>query len=177
MAYDNLKLEKGLYTTGKSFTQALEQIDPSENYAGTPLEGLDAVSYTHLCRCRKDRQGNRSAGSRAAGQGHQSPGKAAFRRRHQMCIRDREKVFRAIHDQIELVINLEHTLAMIERLPSHSRKAFNYEAQFAKIGEEIERYQKLKLGLYENFIGGVIDKSEYFEFRSEEHTSELQSQR
>lgn len=39
MAYDNLKLEKGLYTTGKSFTQALEQIDPSENYAGTPLEG------------------------------------------------------------------------------------------------------------------------------------------
>ena len=42
MAYDNLKLEKGLYTTGKSFTQALEQIDPSENYAGTPLEGLDA---------------------------------------------------------------------------------------------------------------------------------------
>ena len=73
-----------------------------------------------------------------------------------------EKVFRAIHDQIELVINLEHALAMIERLPSQSRKAFNYEAQIAKIEEEIERYQKLKLGLYENFIGGVIDKSEYF---------------
>ena len=72
-----------------------------------------------------------------------------------------EKVFRAIHDQIELVINLEHALAMIERLPSQSRKAFNYEAQIAKIEEEIERYQKLKLGLYENFIGGVIDKSEY----------------
>ena len=30
MAYDNLKLEKGLYTTGKSFTQALEQIDFGE---------------------------------------------------------------------------------------------------------------------------------------------------
>lgn len=43
-----------------------------------------------------------------------------------------EKVFRAIHDQIELVINLEHALAMIERLPSQSRKAFNYEAQIAK---------------------------------------------
>ena len=50
-----------------------------------------------------------------------------------MCIRDR----------IELVINLEHALAMIERLPSQSRKAFNYEAQIAKIEEEIERYQKL----------------------------------
>ncbi len=42
MSYDNLKLEKELYTTGKSFTQALESIDPSENYIGTPLEGLDA---------------------------------------------------------------------------------------------------------------------------------------
>lgn len=42
MAFDNIKLEKGLYTTGKSFTQALEELDPSENYAGTPLEGLDA---------------------------------------------------------------------------------------------------------------------------------------
>ncbi len=42
MAYDNLKLEKGLYTTGKSFTGALEALDPSENYIGTELEGLDA---------------------------------------------------------------------------------------------------------------------------------------
>lgn len=42
MAFDNIKLEKGLYTTGKSFTAALEELDPSDNYIGTPLEGLDA---------------------------------------------------------------------------------------------------------------------------------------
>jgi hypothetical protein len=42
MTFDNIKLEKGLYGTGKSFTQALESIDPSENYVGTELEGLDA---------------------------------------------------------------------------------------------------------------------------------------
>ena len=40
--FDNIKLEKGLYRTGKSFTQALEEIDPSEQYEGTALEGLDA---------------------------------------------------------------------------------------------------------------------------------------
>ena len=41
--YDNLKLEKGMYgQTGKSFSQVLEASDPSENYRGTPLEGLDA---------------------------------------------------------------------------------------------------------------------------------------
>ncbi len=77
-----------------------------------------------------------------------------------------EKVFRAIHDQIELVINLEKALDLIERLPAQSRKAFNYEAQIAKLEEEIERYQKLKLRLYEDLADGIIDKSEYFEFRN-----------
>ena len=42
MAFDSIKLDKGLYTTGRSFTQALEAADPGENYRGTALEGLDA---------------------------------------------------------------------------------------------------------------------------------------
>lgn len=42
MNFDNIKLDKGLYTSGKSLTEALESIDPSENYIGTELEGLDA---------------------------------------------------------------------------------------------------------------------------------------
>ena len=43
MGYDNLKLEKGMYRQeGKSFTQVLESLDPSENYRGTALEGTDA---------------------------------------------------------------------------------------------------------------------------------------
>ncbi len=44
MAYfDSIKLEKGMYaTSGKTFTQALEELDPSENYKGSSLEGLDA---------------------------------------------------------------------------------------------------------------------------------------
>ena len=42
-SYESLKLEKGMYgMPGKTFTQVLEGLDPSANYAGTPLEGLDA---------------------------------------------------------------------------------------------------------------------------------------
>ena len=42
-AFDNLRLEKGMYgEAGKSFSQVLEAADPSENYKGTALEGLDA---------------------------------------------------------------------------------------------------------------------------------------
>ncbi len=41
--YNDIKLEKGLYNlSGKSFTAALEELDPSSAYAGTPLEKLDA---------------------------------------------------------------------------------------------------------------------------------------
>ena len=41
--YNDIKLEKGLYNlSGKSFTAALEELDPSSSYSGTPLEKLDA---------------------------------------------------------------------------------------------------------------------------------------
>ena len=41
--YENINLEKGMYNvSGKSFTEVLESLDSSENYRGTPLEGLDA---------------------------------------------------------------------------------------------------------------------------------------
>ena len=42
---ENISLEKGMYgVKGKSFTDVLESLDPSENYKGTSLEGLDAFS-------------------------------------------------------------------------------------------------------------------------------------
>ncbi len=41
--YNDIKLEKTLYNiSGKNFTQALTELDPDEEYKGTPLEGLDA---------------------------------------------------------------------------------------------------------------------------------------
>ena len=43
MAYfDTIHLEKGMYSNGRSLTEVLEGLDPSENYKGTDLEGLDA---------------------------------------------------------------------------------------------------------------------------------------
>ena len=45
MAYhfETVKLEKGMYgRSGCTFSQTLEELDPSEPYRGTSLEGLDA---------------------------------------------------------------------------------------------------------------------------------------
>ena len=45
MSFDNLILEKGMYAIpGKSFSEVLEELDPSANYVGTEYEGLDAFS-------------------------------------------------------------------------------------------------------------------------------------
>jgi len=77
-----------------------------------------------------------------------------------------EKVFTAIHDQVELVINLENALELIADLPHQDRRVWSFETQITKLEEEIERYQKLKLRLYEDFTNEVLDKSEYFDFRS-----------
>ena len=42
--FENITIEKGMYQGKGGLTAALEQLDPSENYAGTALEGLDAFS-------------------------------------------------------------------------------------------------------------------------------------
>ena len=42
--FENITLEKGMYQSGKSLTEILEAMDPSENYKGTSMEGLDAFS-------------------------------------------------------------------------------------------------------------------------------------
>lgn len=40
MSFDTLKLDKGLYTSSKGFTKALEEVDPSENYKAQNLKVL-----------------------------------------------------------------------------------------------------------------------------------------
>ncbi len=42
--YENITIEKGMYQSREGLTGVLERLDPSENYAGTALEGLDAFS-------------------------------------------------------------------------------------------------------------------------------------
>ncbi len=42
--FENITIEKGMYQCKGGLTAALEGLDPSENYAGTALEGLDAFS-------------------------------------------------------------------------------------------------------------------------------------
>lgn len=43
--FENITIEKGMYQQkGKTLTDVLETLDPSENYKGTTLSNLDAFS-------------------------------------------------------------------------------------------------------------------------------------
>ena len=43
MAFENITLEKGMYgVPGKNFTQVLEELDGSQNYASSPANGVPA---------------------------------------------------------------------------------------------------------------------------------------
>ena len=76
-------------------------------------------------------------------------------------------VLSAVREHINHVLDLADALEYIDRLPSANRVAFNYESIIAKLEEEIEKYQKMKLRLYEDLADGVITKKEYMEFRNQ----------
>lgn len=94
-------------------------------------------------------------------------------KRHKTCTSHRisvseveEKVFTAIHDQVELVVNMEKALELIEDLPHRDRRVFSYENQIDNLQNEVERYKKLKLRLYEDLSDEIITKDDYVEFRN-----------
>lgn len=74
-------------------------------------------------------------------------------------------VLHAIQDQIALVLKLDEALAFIDKLPSADRQIFNFDTQIVHIEEEIEKLKARKLRLYEDLADGMIDKTEYMEFR------------
>ena len=75
-------------------------------------------------------------------------------------------VFNAIRLHITNVLDLEETLEYIENMSGGGACIFNYEAQITKAEEEIEKYKKLKFGLYQDLSENIIDKQEYMEFRA-----------
>ena len=81
---------------------------------------------------------------------------------HSISVKEVETaVLHAIHDHVELVFSVDAALERANQLPSAKRVIFNYEAQITKLEEEIERFQGLKLRLYEDLADGVINKEDF----------------
>ena len=73
-------------------------------------------------------------------------------------------VTHVIQDQVADVLSVSEALEYINRLPDSP--SYDYEAQITRLEEEIESIKDKKLGLYESYTDGVIDKNEYTDFRN-----------
>jgi DNA invertase Pin-like site-specific DNA recombinase len=75
-------------------------------------------------------------------------------------------VFTAIKKHIASVLDLEEILLYIKSLSHKEKEIQKLNVGLTLRGEEIERYQNLKLSVYEDFKDGILDKQEYLDFNA-----------
>lgn len=80
---------------------------------------------------------------------------------------------------IQEVIDMQELLAMTETAPLRAAEAQKVQRQLDKKREEYAKLQKLLTSLYENLVGGIIDRAEYsrlkesFSFRAAETEKQM----
>lgn len=139
--YENLTIEKGMYNPGGyGLTKTLEKLDPSENYRGTSLEGLDAFQR-QLKRFDIKVSG---AGSDCVEKFFQTSSSAAL---------FPEYISRAVHQGVEQADVLKDIIATtthiegldyrsIASVPTNSEKSLQVVAEGAAIPETAVRTQE-----------------------------------
>ncbi|MCD7782946.1 MAG: recombinase family protein [Firmicutes bacterium] len=75
-----------------------------------------------------------------------------------------KSVLDAICAQIALFVKKERLLDEAGRLPERGMRVVRLDEQLLRIREEIERYTKLKSGLYESSASGILTEEEYSEY-------------
>lgn len=79
-----------------------------------------------------------------------------------------DMIFSSIHMKIELMVNVEKIINEIlgENTEQNINKSFSYEKQILKLEEEVIKYKKIKVRLYEDFVDNIISKDDYKEFKN-----------
>ena len=72
-----------------------------------------------------------------------------------------DTVLAALQTHISMLLQMEKTLAFIATLPYQQEEVQKVDMQLIKKQEEVERYQQLKLSLYESLNNELLDKAEY----------------
>lgn len=70
-------------------------------------------------------------------------------------------VLRILQNQIRVVVEMRKCLDFIEKLPFRQINLRKAEERLLKIEEEISRYRKLKITLYEDMKEGIVTKEDY----------------
>ena len=74
-----------------------------------------------------------------------------------------DAVLAAIKHQCSLVLDMERLLKYAQNLPDDPKSRHHFEAQLARLDEEIKRNQDMKVRLLENLNEGIISREDYQE--------------
>jgi len=75
-----------------------------------------------------------------------------------------EIMFSLIKKYIDSILDIEKMLIYINSISSNDKKTQKLYATLTFKNLEIEKYQKLKLSIYEDFKDGILNKQEYIDF-------------
>lgn len=76
-----------------------------------------------------------------------------------------EIVLDSLKVHIQDVIDMSDLLAMTDTAPLRTAEAQKIQRQLNKKREEYEKLQKLLMSLYENLVGGILDREEYIRLK------------
>ena len=76
-----------------------------------------------------------------------------------------EIVLDSLKVHIQDVIDMSDLLAMTDTAPLRTAEAQKIQRQLDKKREEYEKLQKLLMSLYENLVGGILDREEYIRLK------------
>lgn len=82
-------------------------------------------------------------------------------------IRDKlleQAVLAAVQEHIQTVLDIEDTLAQIARLPYTTREVKKIDGRIQKKRQEIEKYQRYKLKLHEDYSDQILTREDYISF-------------
>lgn len=91
-----------------------------------------------------------------------------------------KKAYAAILDAIqkmaELAVRMEKLIDEADSLPEQSREVTRLDGQLVQLQEEMDRYARIKSGLYEDYKCGILSREEYMDY-SQTYSSKINSAR
>ena len=78
-----------------------------------------------------------------------------------------EAVLGAVNLHIQKVLNMQEALKQIENAPSRQLMIQKYLERLSRKEEERKKAERLKIGIYEDFKDGLLDKEEYQKLKAE----------
>lgn len=75
-----------------------------------------------------------------------------------------EIVLHAVQQQIAVALKMEQFLATVDELPLKRKRVVQLDGQMEKLQEELEKNQRIKKKLFQDYSEGILNRAEYLEY-------------